>query len=196
MIRAATLLALLPNVAGAACPDGNPPPPFTLTGAWSGTSSVYHQPDGITIMRVLAENGRIDEIAFDRGLLLVSERAALARYTVDYQGDIPAIFEFDPGTEITLQARQVSASAEQAYTETYVIGDTVPIDIGDCRYEATIIDSFGETEDGPLPRVRVYYARTLGFAIGREVFYDPDSETPQVSLFFQTITDDPAALVP
>ena len=196
MIRAAALFAVLPNVAFAACPNGNPSIPFTLTGAWSGASSVYHQPDGITIMRVLAENGRIDEIAFDRGLLLVSERAALASYTVDYQGDIPAIFEFEPGTEIILQARQVSATAELAYTETYVIGETVPIDIGDCRYETTIVDSFGETEDGPLPRVRVYYAHALGFAIGREIFYDPDSETPQVSLFFQTITNDPAALVP
>ena len=100
-------------------------------------------------MRVRAENGRIDEIVFNRGLLLVAERVGSASYTVDYQGDIDAIFDFEPGAEITLHVRQMSANAEQAYAETYVIGETVPLDIGDCRYDVTVIDSFGET---PCPR--------------------------------------------
>lgn len=196
MTRAVVLIALLPGIAQAACPEGDSLTPFTLTGAWSSASSVYPQADGVTIMRVRAENGRIDEIVFNRGLLLVAERVGSASYTVDYQGDIDAIFDFEPGAEITLHVRQMSANAEQAYAETYVIGETVPLDIGDCRYDVTVIDSFGETESGALPQVRVYYARDLGFVLGREIYYSPDSVLPEVSLFFQSITDDPAALVP
>ena len=196
VIRAVVLVALLPGIAQAACPEGDSRTPFTLAGAWSSASSVYHQPDGVTIMRVLAENGRIDEIVFNRGLLLVAERAGSTSYTVDYQGDIDALFDFEYGAEITLHVRQISGDAERAYAETYVIGETVPLDIGECRYDVTVIDSFAETESGALPQVRVYYARALGFVLGREIYYSPESVLPEVSLFFHAITDDPAALVP
>ena len=72
----------------------------------------------------------------------------------------------------------------------------MPLDIGDCQYDVTVIDSFAETESGALPQVRVYYARDLGFVLGREIYYSPDSVLPEVSLFFRSITNDPAALVP
>ncbi len=196
MFRVAVLTALFPGAAFAACPEGGSLTPFTLSGGWGATSSIYPQADDVTVMRVQAENGRIDEIAFHRGLLLVAERSAAANYTVDYRGDVAAIFDLEAGSEVTLQARQVSPTAERIFAETYSIGETVTLDIGGCRYDATIIDSVGETEDGPLPRVRVYYASALGFVLGREVFYEPDGEVPQVSLFFEGITSDPAALVP
>ena len=96
MVRAAALVALLARIVAAACPE-SATERFRLSTEAEVISTVYPQADGMTVVRTSGADGGVDETIIDRGLLTLSERGALAAYTVGYRGDVDAIFAFEPG---------------------------------------------------------------------------------------------------
>ena len=162
---------------------------------WSLT--VYREADGVTVVRATGSAGSINETVIDRGLLTVSHHSVFATITAEYEGDVDAIFAFEPGAEITLRVRETRDDSTRISFDTYRIGEVVPFAIGDCIYPTVVIKSVGRTETEILPLVRIFYSRELGFVLGRDVYrVDGAQPVPLVDNFYDVITDDPASVIP
>ena len=148
MSRAAVLVALLPGLAAAACPDGEDTEPFSLYHDGGMVSTVYREADGVTVVRATGSGGSINETVIDRGLLTVSHRSVFATITAEYEGDVDAIFAFEPGAEITLRVRETRDDSTWISFDTYRIGEVVPFAIGDCVYPDRGHQEFRPDGDG------------------------------------------------
>lgn len=200
MIRFARHMALLapflPTAAFAACPTPGGTAPYTLLDDPVATT-VYRDADGVTVLRVRQADGAIDTYESYRGLFMLSGPDGQGGgYVFEYGVPLDPVFRFAPGDRHEIPVTTTLENETVTHTDIYEIVDTATVAIGDCSFEAVVIDYAQRFDDATISTTTLYYAPDLGVVIQREIDHDFTAETPRITSRTDRITDDPATFVP